>query len=340
MPELNPKPLIAVTMGDPCGIGPEILVKALADRALYDRCRPVVIGNRAVLFQTSRQLGWSPDLIGNPPLTALDPDPDTICVLDSGPEFLDAVPGLPSRDGGIAAGRWIRHAAELAMSGQIGGMTTCPINKETLGMAGYPFPGHTEFLASLSGSSRFAMMLAGGPLKIAFVTTHQSIADIPPLVRRESVLNTLVLLHDGLRNLFGILNPRIGLASLNPHGGENGLFGKEEIREIVPAAEMARKQGMEVFGPVSPDALFFKAYQGEFDGVVVMYHDQGLIPLKMIAFKKSVNLTLGLPFIRTSVDHGTAYDIAGKGIADPSSLKEAILLAADLAERKNRGGPS
>jgi 4-hydroxythreonine-4-phosphate dehydrogenase len=179
------------------------------------------------------------------------------------------------------------------------------------------------------------MMLVGGPLKIVFVTIHEPISKVPGLISKEKVLKTIRLLSKEMKNLFGIVTPRLGIASLNPHGGENGLFGEEEQKEILPAVEMAKREGIQIDDLSSPDALFYKAYHGEYDAVVVMYHDQGLIPLKMIAFKKSVNLTLGLPFIRTSVDHGTAYDIAGKGVADPSSLKEALFLASELVHKKD-----
>ncbi|HXN05850.1 MAG TPA: 4-hydroxythreonine-4-phosphate dehydrogenase PdxA, partial [Nitrospiria bacterium] len=274
------------------------------------------------------------------------PSPGT----DFGPERLFLLPaaqnetlsknnfrfGIPLPENGKAAGMAIEKGAALALKGEIDAITTAPINKETLQMAGYSWPGHTEFLAALSGVSDFGMMIAGGPLKVVFVTIHEAVSNVPALIKKERVLKTILLACREMRNLFGISAPRIAVASLNPHGGENGLFGEEEAREILPAVAAARDAGHHVTGPLSPDTLFYKCYHGEYDAVVVMYHDQGLIPLKMIAFKKSVNLTLGLPFIRTSVDHGTAYDIAGQGVADPGSLREALLLAASLVgKRKN-----
>ncbi len=330
----NKKPVIAITMGDPSGIGPEIIIKALGDPAIYEKCSPFVIGSEGVLKKTAQNLGATPAIHKNPDLRSFAPEKEKLYLLDPDPEFIEFSPGMPTTRGGKAAGRYIEKGAELALKGEIDAITTAPINKETLKNAGYPFPGHTEFFASLSKTEEFGMMLAGGPLKIIFVTIHEPIAKVPSLIKKERVLKTIRLLSREMRNLFGISSPMLGIASLNPHGGENGLFGEEELKEIIPAVQQARSEGIQLSDLLSPDALFYKAYHGEYDAVVVMYHDQGLIPLKMIAFKESVNLTLGLPFIRTSVDHGTAYDIAGKGIADPSSLKEALFLAAKLSLKK------
>jgi len=321
-------------MGDPSGIGPEIIIKALNEEALYQKCRPFVIGNAEVLIRTAGNLGVSIHILNHQDFKDISPDRDHIFVLDPGPSSLEFTPGHSTASGGRAAGKYIEKAAELALKSAIDAITTAPINKETLRNAGYPFPGHTEFFAFLSHTHNFAMMLAGGPLKIIFVTIHEPIAKVPSLITKDKVLNTIRLLSHEMKNLFGLSSPRIGISSLNPHAGENGLFGEEELREIIPAVEAARMEGISISNLTPPDALFYKAYHGEFDAVVAMYHDQGLIPLKMIAFKKSVNITLGLPFIRTSVDHGTAYDIAGKGIADPASLTEALYLAARLARIK------
>lgn len=328
------KPIIGITMGDPSGIGPEIIIKALGDPAVYKKCRPFVIGNELILRKTAGSLGIDIDIAKNPDLKQFSPDKDRIALIDPDSSTLEFSPGVPTITGGKSVGRYIEEAAKMALRGDIDAITTAPINKENLKSAGYSFPGHTEFLASLSKTREFAMMLVGGPLRIIFVTIHEPIANVPGLIKKEKVLSCIRLLSREMKQLFGIDSPRLGIASLNPHGGENGLFGKEEQNEILPAIQMAKREGITIDDLNSPDALFYKAYQGKYDAVVVMYHDQGLIPLKMIAFKKSVNLTLGLPFIRTSVDHGTAYDIAGKGIADPSSLKEALFLASDLAQKK------
>lgn len=328
------KPVIAITMGDPSGIGPEIIIKALRDPDIYKKCSPIVIGSETVLKITAKNLGVQIAIHRNFDLIHFVPEKGSLFLLDPEPALIDFSPGVPTTRGGEAAGKYIEKGAELALKGEIDAITTAPINKETLKSAGYPYPGHTEFFASLSKTEEFGMMLAGGPLKISFVTIHEPIAKVPSLIKKESVLKTIRLLSREMRNLFGLPSPTLGIASLNPHGGENGLFGEEELKEIIPAVQQARSEGIQISDLVSPDALFYKAFHGEYDAVVVMYHDQGLIPLKMIAFKESVNLTLGLPFIRTSVDHGTAYDIAGKGIADPSSLKEALFLAAKLSLKK------
>jgi 4-hydroxythreonine-4-phosphate dehydrogenase len=331
----NRKPVIGITMGDPAGIGPEIILKVLGDADVYEKCSPFVIGSEEVLKKTARDLSTTLAIHKNPDLRNFAPGKERLYLLDPDPALIEFSPGIPTTRGGKAAGKYIEKGAQLALKGEIDAITTGPINKETLKNAGYPFPGHTEFFASLSKTEEFGMMLAGGPFKIIFVTIHEPIAKVPSLIKKARVLKTIRLLSREMKNLFGIPSPMLGIASLNPHGGENGLFGEEELKEIIPAVQQARSEGIHISDLVSPDALFYKAYHGEYDAVVVMYHDKGLIPLKMIAFKESVNLTLGLPFIRTSVDHGTAYDIAGKGIADPSSLKAALLLAAKLSLKKS-----
>jgi 4-hydroxythreonine-4-phosphate dehydrogenase len=339
-PSIKMKPIIGITMGDPAGIGPEIIIKTLDDSAIFETCRPLVIGNEAVLQKTAASLGTKVAVVVTPDLKQFSPQPGQLVLIDPDSSPLEFKPGFPTKPGGRAVGRYIEQAAKMALRGEIDAITTAPINKENLQNGGYSFPGHTEFLASLSKTDEFAMMLAGGPLKIVFVTIHEPISKVPGLIKKEKVLKTIRLLSKEMKNLFGIVTPRLGIASLNPHGGENGLFGEEEQKEILPAVEAAKREGIQIDDLSSPDALFYKAYHGEYDAVVVMYHDQGLIPLKMIAFKKSVNLTLGLPFIRTSVDHGTAYDIAGKGVADPSSLKEALFLASELVHKKIRNDHS
>ena len=211
---------------------------------------------------------------------------------------------------------------------------TAPINKEAINMAGCHFPGHTELLADLTKTQESGMMIIGGPLRIMFVTTHVAIKDLPSLLTQAKIEKAIRLAHLALRDLFGIKKPRVGVAALNPHAGEHGLFGDEEARVILPAARAAQAQGIQASDPMPADTLFGKAARGDYDGVVALYHDQGLIPLKLVAFGTCVNLTVGLPIIRTSVDHGTAFDIVGKGVADPGSLVEAITLAAKLAARR------
>jgi 4-hydroxythreonine-4-phosphate dehydrogenase len=224
---------------------------------------------------------------------------------------------------------YIRRAVEIVINKQVDAIVTAPISKESLKMAGFKWPGHTEMLASLTKTKDYAMMLIGEPLTVILVTIHTALKKVPGLITRQKILKTIRLAKKAC-NMLGIKNPIIAVAGLNPHAGEAGIFGDEEIKKIIPAVKEAVKEGIPVSGPYPPDTVFHKAYKGDIDIVVCMYHDQGLIPLKMIAFDKGVNVTVGLPFIRTSPDHGTAYDIAWKGIANPSSMIEAIKLAARL----------
>jgi 4-hydroxythreonine-4-phosphate dehydrogenase len=242
--------------------------------------------------------------------------------------------GVAAAETGGASVVFIKKAVALAQSGCIGGIVTAPINKEAINMAGCHFPGHTELLADLTKTPESGMMIVGGPLKIMFVTTHVSIRQLPSMLTQANIEKGIRLAHLGLTTLFGIREPRIGVAALNPHAGEHGLFGDEEGRIVLPAARAARAQGILASDPLPADTLFGKAARGQYDGVVALYHDQGLIPLKLVAFGTCVNLTVGLPIIRTSVDHGTGFDIVGKGIADPGSLIAAVKLAATLAARR------
>jgi 4-hydroxythreonine-4-phosphate dehydrogenase len=235
----------------------------------------------------------------------------------------------PTAEGGKACVSYIKKAVKFALSKQVDGIVTAPISKESLKMAGFKWPGHTEMLADLTNTKDYAMMLVGGPLRVILVTIHTALKNVPDLITRPRVLKTIRLAKKTC-DMLNIKNPRIAVAGLNPHAGEAGIFGDEEIRKIIPAVKEAQKEGITVSGPYPPDTVFHKAYKGNVDIVVCMYHDQGLIPLKMLAFDKGVNVTIGLPFVRTSPDHGTAYDIAWKGIANPSSLLEAIKVAAML----------
>ncbi len=328
------KPLIAITMGDPAGIGPEIICKAfLGD--IRKALRPIVIGDSGVMEKTISTLRFPLKLkpIKRPEESL--PKKGVIEVVDL-KNVSSFVSGKPSAISGKAVFEYIKKAVSLAMKGEIDAIVTAPVNKETLRMAGLSYPGHTELLAELTGTKDFGMMLIGGPLKVILVTTHVALKDVPSMIKKDRVLKTITLAHKAMLDL-NIKNPRIAVAGLNPHAGEGGNFGKEEKKEIIPAIEKARKRGINAIGPVSPDTLFHKAYKGDYDTVVSMYHDQGLIPLKMLSFGKAVNVTVGLPIIRTSVDHGTAYDIAGKGIADPSSLIGALKLAVKLVGTKKKG---
>ena len=326
------KPILGLTMGDPAGIGPEVIVKALAGRNLRRWCRPIVIGSLPVLERTVKSLKL--------PLRIVRVDghedrawkSNEVAVLDPLDRPLGRFRmGVAADNTGAASVAFIKKGVELAEAGCIGGIVTPPINKEAINLAGCHYPGHTELLADLTRSNEVGMMIVGGPLKIMFVTTHVAIKDLPAVLTTERITKAIRLAHLGLTQYFGIKKPVIGVAALNPHGGEHGLFGNEEQTSILPAARRARAAGIEVSDPLPADTLFGKAARGAFDGVVAMYHDQGLIPLKLVAFGTCVNVTVGLPIIRTSVDHGTAYDIAGKGVADHGSLVEAVRLAATLA---------
>jgi 4-hydroxythreonine-4-phosphate dehydrogenase len=330
------KPILGITMGDPAGIGPEVIAKALAQRSIRARCRPIVIGSRPVMEATVRSLGvqlqtvtvhdhaqtWTGSEV--PVLDPLDRPLGRFRV------------GSVSEKTGAASVVFIETAARLAQAGCIDAVVTGPINKEAINLAGCPYPGHTELLAALTNAKESGMMILGGPLKIMFTTTHVAIRDLSDMLTTGRVLRAIRLANRGLWEYFGVKKPRIGVAALNPHAGESGLFGDEERNIIGPASRQARRAGIQASDPLPADTLFSKAARGEYDGVVAMYHDQGLIPLKLVAFGRCVNLTVGLPILRTSVDHGTAYDIVGKGAADPGSLIEAITLAANLARRKGQ----
>ena len=259
-----------------------------------------------------------------------------VCALSS-LRAKESQPGAPTKAGGQAAYRYIHVAAKLALSRVVDAIATAPISKSILKLAGYNYPGHTELLAELSGTAECRMMLIGMRLRVVLVTGHIGFTKVARRLSRDGIRITLELTHRALRNSFGIRRPRIAVAALNPHGGEEGIFGDEEKNVIEPAIQRAKKNGIPAYGPFPADSLFHHAARGAYDAVVCMYHDQGLIPLKLHHFFGGVALTLGPPFVRTSVDHGTAYDIAGTGSADERSMKEAILLAAKLARQKRKG---
>jgi 4-hydroxythreonine-4-phosphate dehydrogenase len=331
------RPIIAVTMGDPAGIGPEIILKALADPAVKKVARPVILGDWGVLQRTrAGRRGWATLRCwrAGEPLRAMLDDPRVIPVCSlSGLSPRDSRPGRPSKAAGHGAFRYICVAAKLALSKVADAIATAPISKSSLIDAGYNYPGHTELLAELSRTEECRMMLIGDKLRVVPVTGHIPFTQVARRLNRNNIQITVELAERGLKSLFGIARPRIAVAALNPHGGEAGIFGNEEIEVIAPAVRQARRRGMAVTGPLPADSLFYRAARGDYDAVVCMYHDQGLIPLKLHHFFGGVALTLGPPFIRTSVDHGTAYDIAGSGKADETSMKDAIVLAAQLARR-------
>ncbi len=321
---------LAITMGDPGGIGPEIILKALNSSKIKNCCTPFVIGDRVVIEEALRQLNLPLKLriIRSPEEFKPTSKSKTIEFIDMGivKKFKK---NKPTAEGGRACVSYIKKAVELALNKQVDGIVTAPISKEALKIAGFKWPGHTEMLADLTNTKEYAMMLTGGPLKVILVTIHTALKNVPDFITKQKVLKTIWLAKKAC-DMLNIKKPGIAVAGLNPHAGESGIFGDEETRKIIPAMKEARKEGIPVSGPYPPDTIFHKAYKGKFDIIVCMYHDQGLIPLKMIAFDEGVNVTIGLPFIRTSPDHGTAYDIAWKGIANPSSMIEAIKLAARL----------
>ena len=324
---------IGITMGCPVGIGPEIILKYFAGREKFQNYIPVILGDINVLERCARELGIAIKCVAWHPG---DPIPaDRIPVIAVSCLDADSLQwGRPTPETGQAMADYIKTAVLLIQDGFLDGMATCPISKNALREAGYSFPGHTEMLADLTGSPCPVMMMAGSRLRITLVTIHCPLAAVPAQITEASVLRLIRVTHQGLLLDFTIKMPRIAVAGLNPHGGEHGLFGNEESLQIEPAIERARREGIKAEGPFPPDTVFLKAAAGNYDAVVCMYHDQGLIPFKILHFNDGVNVTLGLPVVRTSVDHGTAYDIAGQGQADPQSLAASVELAGIIAQNR------
>ncbi len=332
------KPVIAITMGDPGGIGPEIVLKALNAKTVRDISRPLVIGDLGALEKARIALPISTHVPLRPVGSPEEDAGGAVPVIDlANVPKLELSLGKPGAYAGRAVAGYIEKAVALALEGRVDAVVTAPISKESLKLAGSKYPGHTEILAELTGAKEFTMMLVGGGLRVILATIHCALREVPGRITRDSVLKTIRLAGTACADL-GINDPKIAVAGLNPHAGEAGIFGTEEEDHIAPACEDARKLGISVTGPVPPDTVFYRARKGEFDIVVCMYHDQGLIPLKLLAFDTGVNVTVGLPIVRTSVDHGTAFGIAGKGIADPSSMIEAIKLAVEIVKRRKAGG--
>ncbi len=330
-------PVIGITMGDPAGIGPEIIVKALGDRDICKFCRPVVFGDFEILSSTVPKVSQDISLhtITSPSeAEAVTGRIDLLAISDL--KAQTELPGKPTIEGGNAMVEYIVRAADMCMKGLLGAMVTCPISKVLMHRAGYSYDGHTQLIAHLTDTDGYVMMLAGKKLRVTLVTIHCALKDVPTILNTEKVYKTIIITAEALRIDFGIENPYLAVAALNPHAGEAGLFGSEEEEIISPAVSRARENGLNVVGPFSADTLFYKAASGQFDAVVAMYHDQGLIPLKLLHFSDAVNVTLGLPIIRTSVDHGTAYDIAGTWKADDSSLKAAIEMAARMVKNRTK----
>lgn len=339
------KPKIGISMGDPAGIGPEIIIKTLALKEIYDQCNPIIVGDAAILKKEAAFLNIPLKINA---IQSIDEAKFKHGILDvydlKNVKLNELEAGVVSAMAGKAAFEAVVKVIELAIANEIDATVTAPLNKESIHKAGHKFSGHTEIYAHYTNTSKFAMLLADENFRVIHTSTHVSLRQACDLCKKDRVLEVISLLNDACLKL-GINNPRIAVAGLNPHAGENGLFGEEEITEIIPAIEKANQQGLNVEGPFPPDTMFVKAVQGKFDGCVAMYHDQGHIPFKLEGFKwdndkqtmksvKGVNITLGLPIIRTSVDHGTAFEIAGMGIASADAMKVAIDYAIVMAKHR------
>ncbi len=328
-------PLIAVTMGDPAGIGPEIIARTFADPGFRDENHALVVGDTKIMERAVNLLDLP--LRVNPISESEEAafEPDTIDVL-AVTDLPDDLPfGELDERAGDAAFLYVEKAIELASAGRVVAIATAPLNKEAMHLAGHKYPGHTEILARLTGTKDYAMMLVTDELKVIHVSTHVSLKEAVDRAKTERELAVIHLAHESLRKL-GVESPRVAVAGLNPHAGENGLFGSEDAEQIAPAVAAAVEEGIDATGPWPPDTVLMRARRGDFDIVVVQYHDQGHIPIKLMGFDTGVNVTVGLPFFRTSVDHGTAFDIAGTGKADPTSLRAALDLARKLAGAEDR----
>jgi 4-hydroxythreonine-4-phosphate dehydrogenase len=340
------KPYIGITMGDPAGIGPEIITKALNDSAVYRQCNPVVIGEKRILQDAVKMSGLNLEINAIGDIRTASYLIGMINIIDiKNIGSQEIMYGKVNADLGRASGEYIEKAIELALQKEIDAMVTAPINKESFYLGGYgkKYMGHTEMLAALTGSNNVSMVLAHGLLRIIHVTSHVSMRKALDLITKENILKTIHVAFEACRQL-GIESPKIAVAGLNPHCGEGGLMGDEEIEEIRPAVEQALAEGLDVAGPIPADTVFPKGEAGVYDIVVALYHDQGHIPVKLKGFKwendawsdvRGVNITFGLPIIRTSVDHGTAYGKAGKGCADEKSLIDAISCAVKIAKNRD-----
>jgi 4-phospho-D-threonate 3-dehydrogenase / 4-phospho-D-erythronate 3-dehydrogenase len=339
---MQTKPIIAISLGDVAGIGPEICAKALGHRKVYNVCKPLIIGDSNIMQKACKLTGVKLRINTITQIQSAIYKHGMIDVMNIGSINMSKFKyGKVDAKAGKASGDYLIKAVRLALAKQVNAIVTCPINKEALHAGGYRYAGHTEFLAHLTHTKTYAMLLVNDSFRVAHISTHCSLKEACRRVKKLRILHVIRLLHDTLKKLH-ITSPRIGVAALNPHAGEHGLFGNEEEKEITPAIKRARKEGINAEGPFPPDTIFTKLKAKFFDGVVAMYHDQGHIPSKLLGIKidartgeyrdiKGVNMTIGLPIIRVSVEHGTAYDKAGKGVANPKSLLEAIEFAANLA---------
>ncbi|GGP10339.1 4-hydroxythreonine-4-phosphate dehydrogenase PdxA [Oceanobacillus neutriphilus] len=331
---MSKKPIIGITMGDAAGVGPEVIVKSLQKPEIYQNAHPIVIGDAKILQRAAKDLNLEVSISkkrSHDDLTQTSYGEIACVDLDLIPE--DLTVGKVSPIAGDAAFQYLQTAIQLANENKIQAICTAPLNKEALQKGGHMYPGHTEILADLTNTEDFSMMLSSPKLKVIHVTTHIGLLDAIQKIKPERVFNVIKLADKTLKGS-GIEQPKIGVCGINPHAGENGLFGYgEEEEKIIPAVHLAKEQDIDVEGPLPADTLFFRAQRGDFDIVVAMYHDQGHGPIKVLGLEAGVNITVGLPIIRTSVDHGTAFDIAGKGIVDEGSMLEALRQAIELAPK-------
>jgi len=324
-------PLIGITMGDPTGIGPEIILKAV--NAETRSCRVVVLGDLDTLRETARRLGSQLAPVAWQPGTLYPTEAEVLPVFPLSQLAAESRrPGHPTVVGGEASYQYVEAGVRLTLNGTLQGLVTAPISKAMWHAAGRTYPGHTELLATLTDTREVRMMLVGPRLRVILVTTHLALSQVPTALSQERILRTISLASAHLSRFHELRPPRLAVAGLNPHAGEAGAFGDEEERIISPAVRRAQALGLTVDGPFPADSLFVRAVKGEFDGVICLYHDQGLIPLKLLSWEDGVNVTIGLPIVRTSPDHGTAFDIAGQGVANPRSLRAAINLAVEMTK--------
>ena len=340
---MSTKPILGLTMGDPAGIGPEICLRALREPAVRARCTPVLFGDAGVLKRVAALTGIAEAdcrVVSATELDGILEINEPIIVDCAAMDASKIVPGEISTACGKASYLYIEHAIQAALAGKIDGVVTAPIHKESLHLSGVKFPGHTEIFTALTGAKRSCMMLYSDKLTVSMATTHIGYHEVPKKLSAARVSDVIDLTAEAMRHILR-REPRLGVCGLNPHAGEHGLFGShEEETFIVPAVKAAHEHGIQIEGPLVPDAAFTAGMRKKFDAIVTLYHDQGHIPFKMLAFDTGVNITLGLPIVRTSVDHGTAFDIAWQGKADPTSLFSAIRVAAELADANNDSRPT
>jgi 4-hydroxythreonine-4-phosphate dehydrogenase len=329
------KVVIGITMGDPTGIGPEIVIKALLDRSIREKVFPVVFGDKGVLARVAQDIGItdvrfreiaSIDSVRNAEIGKREILVKSISNL----KMTKLRYGRPDRNCGRAMVNYVKEAVDAAMAGYIDAIVTAPINKEAINEAGFRYGGHTDMIADFTGTKEFTMMFISKHFKVSLVTIHVPLKDVSMRITPQRIYKVGLLTWKTLRQYFGLKNPKIGVCGLNPHAGEGGIFGDEEKDLIYPGIVSMRSKGIDAEGPLSPDSAFWRAYNKEFDAIIAMYHDQGLIPVKLIDFDNAVNVTIGIPIIRTSPGHGTAYNIAGQGKANPEPLKAAIELAYQM----------